>query len=104
MLRKKRPLAGVLSVILTNIWKGGSHESSTRSTVQSAEVPGGDNDRGDRRAVWLARQTSGCGATARDDADHAGPGAEHLSGPLVCGRRTAAQRRVHRGALHQERG
>jgi hypothetical protein len=37
--------------------------------------------------------------TARDEEDQAGLDSEYLSGPPVCGRRTAAQRRVHRGAL-----
>ena len=82
--------------------KGGSHEYPTRSTVQPAEIPEGVDARGDRRAAWPVRQTGGRGAAARDDADPARPDSEHLSGPPVCGRSTAAQRRVHRGALPPE--
>ena len=37
---KQSPLAGVLSVALTNLWKGGAHDYPTRSTVQPVEVPG----------------------------------------------------------------
>src|SRR5437588_8124573 len=37
---KKSPLAGILGVVMTSVWKGGSHAYPTRSTVQPAEVPG----------------------------------------------------------------
>ena len=40
----------------TSIRKGGSHEYSTRETVQPAEVPGGVDTRRDRRAPWRAPQ------------------------------------------------
>jgi hypothetical protein len=65
--------------------KRGAHEYPTRSNVQPAEVPEGDDARGNRRASWLASQMGGREATARDEEDQAGPGAEHLSGPPVGG-------------------
>src|SRR2546426_7216286 len=47
---KKGKVADVLGVALTSIWNGGSHESSTYSTVQPAEVPGWADAGGDGRA------------------------------------------------------
>jgi hypothetical protein len=35
---KKSPLAGVLGVALTSLWKGGFHEYPTRETIQPTDV------------------------------------------------------------------
>src|SRR5262245_592664 len=47
---KKKPLAGVLGVGLTSVWRGASHESPTPETVEPAEVPGRSAAGGGSRA------------------------------------------------------
>src|SRR4029453_3158977 len=64
-----------------HLGKGGSHAYPTRSTVQPAEIPGGDDARGDRRASWPASQAGGRGATPRDDETEDRAVSEHLCGP-----------------------
>src|SRR5437870_3966558 len=63
---EKRPLATVFGVALSRICKGGSHEYSTRSTVQPAEVPGWGDARGDGGAPWMATAVGAGRAAARD--------------------------------------
>src|SRR5438132_8836867 len=103
MRRKKSPLAIVLGVTLTSIWKGGAHEDPTRSTVQPAGVPGQVDARGDGGAPWLAPQASRRGAAAGDDTDQAAPILERVSGAPVHLRRAAADRGVHRRAVGEKR-